>query len=64
MYKWHVHSSIGHSRHLDGYLARVADGVAASLRHFSITASRAADEAGSGGSFPITHLCLYTLNIC
>ncbi|KAH8813175.1 hypothetical protein F5884DRAFT_751466 [Xylogone sp. PMI_703] len=44
MYKWHVHSAIGRGRPLASDLARVTDGIAASLRQFSISASKASEE--------------------
>ena len=46
MYKWHVNSAIGRGRPLANDLSRVADGIAASLRNFSISVSRA-DEGWS-----------------
>jgi hypothetical protein len=47
MYKWHVHSAIGRGRPLANDLMRAADGIAASLRHFSVSLSRAEDAGGS-----------------
>ncbi len=46
MFKWHVHSAIGRSRPAAHDLSRVADGIAASLRQFSISLSRSAEENG------------------
>merc|ERR1711939_232344 len=48
MFKWHVHSAIGRGRPASHDFARVADGIAASLRQFSISASRYAEEDGNG----------------
>jgi hypothetical protein len=47
MYKWHVHSAIGRGRPVAGDISRVADGVAASLRQFSISISRTAESEGT-----------------
>ncbi|KAL2063497.1 hypothetical protein VTL71DRAFT_5302 [Oculimacula yallundae] len=47
MFKWHVNSAIGRSRPAAHDLARVTDGIAASLRQFSISASRNAEEDNS-----------------
>ncbi|RFU28359.1 hypothetical protein B7463_g7965, partial [Scytalidium lignicola] len=47
MYKWHVNSAIGWGRPLASDLVRVTDGIAASLRQFSISASKAAEEQHS-----------------
>ncbi|KAF8865300.1 hypothetical protein BDZ45DRAFT_612455 [Acephala macrosclerotiorum] len=44
MYKWHVHSAIGRGRPLASDFAKVADGIAASLRQFSLCASRSAEN--------------------
>ncbi|KAE8451047.1 hypothetical protein EG329_004719 [Mollisiaceae sp. DMI_Dod_QoI] len=44
MYKWHVHSAIGRGRPLASDFAKVADGIAASLRQFSLSASRSAED--------------------
>ncbi|KAH8592102.1 hypothetical protein B0O99DRAFT_597448 [Bisporella sp. PMI_857] len=44
MYKWHAHSAIGRGRPIAHDLARVTDGIAASLRQFSISAKAAEDE--------------------
>jgi hypothetical protein len=46
MYKWHVHSAIGRGRPVSSDIQRVTDGIAASLRQFSISVSRAAEENG------------------
>ncbi|KAH9220590.1 hypothetical protein DL95DRAFT_442656 [Leptodontidium sp. 2 PMI_412] len=46
MFKWHVHSAIGRGRPAAHDFAKVADGIAASLRQFSISASRCAEEDG------------------
>jgi hypothetical protein len=46
MYKWHVHSAIGRGRPLASDFSRVADGIAASLRHFSVSASKTAEGSG------------------
>lgn len=48
MYKWHVHSAIGRGRPATYDLSRVGDGIAASLRQFSISASK-----NDGGNFQI-----------
>ncbi|KAK0118168.1 hypothetical protein ONS95_012473 [Cadophora gregata] len=48
MFKWHVHSAIGRGRPATHDFARVAEGIAASLRQFSISASRYAQEDGNG----------------
>ncbi|KAL3422148.1 hypothetical protein PVAG01_06304 [Phlyctema vagabunda] len=45
MYKWSVQSALGRARPGAPDMVRVAEGIAASLRSFSISASRAADEA-------------------
>jgi hypothetical protein len=47
MYKWHLNSAIGRGRPVSSDLQRVTDGIAASLRQFSIALSRAAEENGS-----------------
>ena len=44
MFKWHVHSAIGRGRPVAHDFARVADGIAASLRAFSVSARRAAED--------------------
>ncbi|CZR55305.1 uncharacterized protein PAC_05192 [Phialocephala subalpina] len=44
MYKWHVHSAIGRGRPLASDFARVTDGIAASLRQFSLSASMSAED--------------------
>ncbi|TAQ87493.1 hypothetical protein B7494_g4195 [Chlorociboria aeruginascens] len=44
MYKWHVQSAIGSGRPIASDFARAAEGIAASLRQFSISASRAVDD--------------------
>lgn len=49
MFKWHVHSAIGRGRPAAHDLTRVADGIAASLRQFSISASRYAEDGNGGG---------------
>jgi hypothetical protein len=49
MYKWHVHSAIGRGRPVANDISRVADGIAASLRQFSISLSRSEED---GGMFP------------
>ncbi|CZT46931.1 uncharacterized protein RSE6_07445 [Rhynchosporium secalis] len=54
MFKWHVSSAIGRSRPAAHDLARVTDGIAASLRQFSISASRSAQEDDSGDKLRIT----------
>ena len=46
MYKWHVHSAIGRGRPLANDLSRAADGIAASLRAFSVSLSRTAEDGG------------------
>jgi hypothetical protein len=46
MFKWHVHSAIGRGKPVANDLGRVADGIAASLRQFSISLSRSAEEDG------------------
>lgn len=50
MYKWHVHSAIGRGRPAANDFLRVADGIAASLRQFSISASRYAEDDGNRGT--------------
>jgi hypothetical protein len=52
MYKWHVHSAIGRGRPLTNDLLRAADGIAASLRQFSVSVSRAAEDEPSMLSAP------------
>ena len=47
MYKWHVNSAIGRGRPLANDLSRVADGIASSLRMFSVSVSKATDEGWS-----------------
>lgn len=47
MYKWHVHSAIGRGRPVAGDISRVTDGIAASLRRFSISISRTAENEGT-----------------
>ncbi|CAG8972974.1 hypothetical protein HYALB_00008334 [Hymenoscyphus albidus] len=44
MYKWHAHSAIGRGRPVAQDISRVADRIAASLRHFTVTR-----DGGSGG---------------
>jgi hypothetical protein len=44
MYKWHVNSAIGRGRPLAHDISRVTDGITASLRLFSVSAARAADD--------------------
>ncbi|KAH8679822.1 hypothetical protein BGZ60DRAFT_428119 [Tricladium varicosporioides] len=44
MYKWHVHSALGRSRPIVSDLSKVADGIASSLRQFSISAGRCAKD--------------------
>jgi hypothetical protein len=51
MYKWHVHSAIGRGRPLANDFSRVADGIAASLRAFSISASKDAPAECTTWSF-------------
>jgi hypothetical protein len=46
MFKWHVHSAIGRGRPVAHDFSRVADGIAASLRQFSISVSKRAEEDG------------------
>jgi hypothetical protein len=46
MYKWHVHSAIGRGRPQLGDFSKVADGIAASLRQFHVSAARAAEDGG------------------
>jgi hypothetical protein len=46
MYKWHVHSAIGRGRPLAGDFAKVADGIASSLRQFHISASTQIENGG------------------
>lgn len=46
MYKWHVHSAIGRGRPGLGDFSKVADGIAASLRQFHVSAARAAEDGG------------------
>ncbi|KAH7319338.1 hypothetical protein BKA65DRAFT_438180 [Rhexocercosporidium sp. MPI-PUGE-AT-0058] len=53
MFKWHVHSAIGRGRPAAHDFAKVADGIAASLRQFSISASRCAEEDGNGDALRI-----------
>jgi hypothetical protein len=44
MFKWHVHSAIGRSRPVAAAdISRVVDGIAASLRQFSVSVARSAD---------------------
>lgn len=40
MFKWHVNAAIGRGRPVAADVSRVADGIAASLRQFSISLSR------------------------
>ncbi|KAE9368491.1 hypothetical protein N431DRAFT_346725 [Stipitochalara longipes BDJ] len=47
MFKWHVNSAIGRGRPAANDCSRVADGIAASLRQFSISLSRSAEENDS-----------------
>lgn len=47
MYKWHVNSAIGRGRPSASDFSRVADRIAASLRHFSVSTSRTAEDDGS-----------------
>jgi hypothetical protein len=47
MFKWHVNAAIGRGRPITHDLGRVADGIAASLRQFSISLSRSAEEDGA-----------------
>jgi hypothetical protein len=47
MYKWHVNSAIGRGRPLANDFLRAADGIAASLRQFSISLPRTAEDGGS-----------------
>ncbi|KAK2625557.1 hypothetical protein QTJ16_004869 [Diplocarpon rosae] len=44
MFKWHVNSALGRGRPVPHDLARVADGIAASLRQFSISAARYSED--------------------
>ncbi|KAF4636672.1 hypothetical protein G7Y89_g1403 [Cudoniella acicularis] len=53
MYKWHVHSAIGRGRPVANDLSRVADGIAASLRQFSISASKCASDNSNGERPPL-----------
>lgn len=53
MYKWHVNSAIGRGGPFKNDFTRVADGIAASLRQFSVSISRA--EEGGLGSLLIQH---------
>jgi len=46
MYKWHVHSAIGRGRPHFGDFAKVADGIAASLRQFHVSVARTAGDGG------------------
>ncbi|TVY51263.1 hypothetical protein LCER1_G006652 [Lachnellula cervina] len=50
MYKWHVHSAIGRGRPVGSDISRVADGIAASLRQFSISLSRSAEDGNANNS--------------
>lgn len=49
MFKWHARSAIGRSRPAGNDFTRVADGIAASLRQFSISVSRNAEDGSSEG---------------
>ncbi|KUJ24342.1 uncharacterized protein LY89DRAFT_663090 [Mollisia scopiformis] len=44
MYKWHVHSAIGRGRPAANDFSKVVDGIAASLRQFSVSVSRSAED--------------------
>jgi hypothetical protein len=55
MYKWHVNSAVGRGRPFTNDFARVADGIAASLRQFSVSISRAEENGGSLSPLPIAH---------
>ncbi len=48
MFKWHVHSAIGRGRPAANEFSRVADGITASLRQFSVSLSRTAEDDGDG----------------
>ncbi|RDL33108.1 uncharacterized protein BP5553_08547 [Venustampulla echinocandica] len=52
MYKWHMHSAIGRGRPIASDLTRVADGITASLRQFSVSLSRAAEDGGNDAPKP------------
>ncbi|RDW73184.1 hypothetical protein BP6252_07091 [Coleophoma cylindrospora] len=54
MYKWHVHSAAGRGRPFAADIVRVTDGIAASLKHFSISASRSAEEQEKKPAFTIS----------
>jgi hypothetical protein len=47
MYKWHVNSAISRGRPLANDFLKAADGIAASLKQFSISVSRAAEDEGT-----------------
>ncbi len=44
MFKWHVHSAIGRGRPVANDLSKAVDGIAASFRQFSVSASRSAKD--------------------
>ncbi|KAM3067634.1 hypothetical protein ACMFMG_000052 [Clarireedia jacksonii] len=50
MYKWHVHSAIGRGRPLAHDIAKVTDGIATTLRAFSSSARRNAEQNDSDSS--------------
>lgn len=50
MFKWHANTAMGRSRPAAHDLTRVVDGIAASLRQFSISASRCAGEDRNAGT--------------
>lgn len=47
MFKWHVNSAIGGGRPQGKDFLKVTDAIAASLRQFSVSVSRAAEDEGS-----------------
>jgi hypothetical protein len=60
MLKWQVNSAIGRGRPLCGEFAKVADGIAASLRQFHVSVSLADhDEVKKGKSWGLTASILF-----
>ncbi|KAJ5037447.1 uncharacterized protein L3040_007622 [Drepanopeziza brunnea f. sp. 'multigermtubi'] len=53
MFKWHGNAAFGRARPAAYDLARVADGIAESLRQFSISASRYAEEDGNADALRV-----------
>lgn len=45
MYKWHVNSALGRGRPISNDIMRVTEGIASSLRQFSISAQRSANDS-------------------